>query len=172
MICGGLHLATSAFARAYFPILTTSDRLPPPINNNLVIVAEGIVTGRGCSTKDKVFYKECETHSYGDTVEKMCFCSFFLCNGSAISSCSPNALLTLVLALGVVLLTSDSAADSTAKVTEGDSSGKRGKVEAPGSDGAESFPAGRCLNPEQKQEEEEGASFSSSSQSCDVTESG
>ncbi|XP_059087431.1 uncharacterized protein LOC131883852 isoform X2 [Tigriopus californicus] len=58
---------------------------------------EGIVTGRGCSTKDKVFFKECETHSYGDTVEKMCFCSFFLCNGAAISIC-PNILLITVLA--------------------------------------------------------------------------
>lgn len=58
---------------------------------------EGIVTGRGCSTKDKVFFKECETHSYGDTVEKMCFCSFFLCNGAAISIC-PNVLLITVLA--------------------------------------------------------------------------
>ena len=28
--------------------------------------AEGQVTGHGCSTKDKVFYKEDETHSYGE----------------------------------------------------------------------------------------------------------
>ncbi|TRY72558.1 hypothetical protein TCAL_14869 [Tigriopus californicus] len=60
-------------------------------------IPQGIVTGRGCSTKDKVFFKECETHSYGDTVEKMCFCSFFLCNGAAISIC-PNILLITVLA--------------------------------------------------------------------------
>ena len=32
------------------------------------LFSEGQVTGRGCSTKDKVFYKECETHSYGDQV--------------------------------------------------------------------------------------------------------
>ena len=24
------------------------------------------MTGRGCSTKDKVYYKECETNSYGE----------------------------------------------------------------------------------------------------------
>ena len=42
--------------------------------------------GRGCSTKDKVFYRECETHSYGDTTEKMCFCSFKLCNSAASAS--------------------------------------------------------------------------------------
>jgi len=34
-------------------------------------IAEATVIGRGCSTKDKVFYRECETHSYGDTVEKL-----------------------------------------------------------------------------------------------------
>lgn len=40
---------------------------------SLSFVPEATVIGRGCSTKDKVFYRECETHSYGDTVEKMCF---------------------------------------------------------------------------------------------------
>ena len=39
--------------------------------------------GRGCSTKDKVFYRECETHSYGANLEKMCFCSFDNCNPAA-----------------------------------------------------------------------------------------
>ena len=38
---------------------------------------------RGCSTKDKVFYRECETHSYGASLEKMCFCSFDNCNPAA-----------------------------------------------------------------------------------------
>ena len=38
---------------------------------------------RGCSTKDKVFYRECETHSYGSNLEKMCFCSFDNCNPAA-----------------------------------------------------------------------------------------
>ncbi|XP_059087530.1 uncharacterized protein LOC131883938 [Tigriopus californicus] len=47
---------------------------------------EATVIGRGCSTKDKVFYRECETHSYGDSVEKMCFCSFMLCNSAPAAS--------------------------------------------------------------------------------------
>ena len=29
-----------------------------------------------------MFYRECQTHSYGDSVEKMCFCSFMLCNAA------------------------------------------------------------------------------------------
>ena len=49
-------------------------------------ISEATVIGRGCSTKDKVFYRECETHSYGDTTEKMCFCSFKLCNSAASAS--------------------------------------------------------------------------------------
>jgi len=60
------------------------------------------VTGRGCSTKDKVFYRECETHSYGDQIEKMCFCSFLLCNGGASSTVQPSSALFLV-ALAAVL---------------------------------------------------------------------
>ena len=67
----------------------------PPLS-----VSEGQVTGRGCSTKDKVFYKECETHSYGDVVEKMCFCSFFLCNAApANSAAAPNAVLMAALSV-------------------------------------------------------------------------
>jgi hypothetical protein len=69
----------------------------------LPLLPEGQVTGRGCSTKDKVFYKECETHSYGDLVEKMCFCSFFLCNGAnANAGSAPNAALMAALALAAV----------------------------------------------------------------------
>ena len=50
--------------------------------------------GRGCSTKDKVFYRECETHSYGDSVEKMCFCSFMLCNSAPPSrGATPTMLM-------------------------------------------------------------------------------
>ena len=51
--------------------------------------------GRGCSTKDKVYFKECETHSYGDTVEKMCFCSFFLCNGGGARDAVKSDILLL-----------------------------------------------------------------------------
>ena len=59
--------------------------------------------GRGCSTKDKVFYKECETHSYGDSLEKMCFCSFQLCNRSAIQLNCPSLWTLTLLTLSTVL---------------------------------------------------------------------
>ena len=45
-----------------------------------ICISEAAIVGRGCSTKDKVFYRECETHSYGENLEKMCFCSFDNCN--------------------------------------------------------------------------------------------
>ena len=66
-------------------------------------IPEGQVTGRGCSTKDKVFYKECETHSYGEQVEKMCFCSYFLCNKVA-ELVNPNFLLIIGATMFCVLL--------------------------------------------------------------------
>ena len=59
-------------------------------------ISEATVVGRGCSTKDKVFYKECETHNYGDSLEKMCFCSFQLCNTSNQLNC-PMSFWTLTL---------------------------------------------------------------------------
>ena len=62
----------------------------------------GTVTGRGCSTKDKVFYKECETHQ-SDQVEIMCFCSYFLCNGgSTITKTGPKNVFSLVWFIIVV----------------------------------------------------------------------
>ena len=67
------------------------------MTNGLFSFAEGQVTGRGCSTKDKVFYKECETHSYGEQVEKMCFCSYFLCNASTPTVAPPSCLLLLII---------------------------------------------------------------------------
>lgn len=63
-------------------------------------VAEAAIVGRGCSTKDKVYYRDCETHSYGENLEKMCFCSFDLCNGGATSLHSlfkSQVLLTICL---------------------------------------------------------------------------
>ena len=54
------------------------------------------MTGRGCSTKDKVFYKECETHSYGEQVEKMCFCSYYLCNGGGRIKSAPTVLQLII----------------------------------------------------------------------------
>ena len=61
--------------------------------------------GRGCSTKDKVFYKECETHNYGDSLEKMCFCSFQLCNTSNQLKCPSNITLWTITLI-VFLLSS------------------------------------------------------------------
>ena len=51
------------------------------VSNILIIIAEGGITCRGCSTKDKVYYKECETNSYGEGTEKFYYCNFYLCNG-------------------------------------------------------------------------------------------
>ena len=67
--------------------------------------AEGQVTGRGCSTKDKVFYKECETHSYGEQVEKMCFCSYFLCNGG-VTLRNPPSFLQLIIGATILCVLS------------------------------------------------------------------
>ena len=49
-------------------------------NKIYLYFSEAAIVARGCSTKDKVFYRECETHSYGANLEKMCFCSFDNCN--------------------------------------------------------------------------------------------
>ena len=80
-------------------------------NEILIIcfISEAAVVGRGCSTKDKVFYKECETHNYGDSLEKMCFCSFQLCNTSNQLNCPSVWTLTLL----VFLLATSSNAIST-----------------------------------------------------------
>jgi len=43
--------------------------------------SEGKVTGRGCSTKRSSYIK-CETHSYGVTSDKFCYCSRTMCNSS------------------------------------------------------------------------------------------
>jgi len=59
------------------------------------------ITGRGCSTKDKVFFKECETHSFGDSVEKMCFCSFFLCNDATSAAVASSSVVLLAVAATV-----------------------------------------------------------------------
>ena len=63
------------------------------------------MTGRGCSTKDKVFYKECETHSYGEQVEKMCFCSYYLCNGG-VTLRNPPSFLQLIIGATILCVLS------------------------------------------------------------------
>ena len=73
------------------------------------LISEAAVVGRGCSTKDKVFYKECETHSYGEQVEKMCFCSYFLCNLSSVLA-PPSCLLLMIIGATLCVLNSDYSA--------------------------------------------------------------
>ena len=60
--------------------------------------AEGLVTARGCATKDKVFHIECENHQMGRQSEKFCYCSYFLCNGAGAGQLGPRLGLLLVLA--------------------------------------------------------------------------
>jgi len=57
---------------------------------------ESGITGRGCSTKDKVYYKECETNSYGEGTEKFCYCNFYLCNRASANSLYAFPLLCLL----------------------------------------------------------------------------
>lgn len=93
-------------------------------------LSEGMVIGRGCSTTDKVFYKECQTHSYGDTVEKMCFCSFFLCNAAPRAASGPSlALLALALAFLAWCTTSCDNYDAMPSVRT--SSIKKKKIKLP-----------------------------------------
>ena len=55
-------------------------------------VSEGLVTGRGCSTK-RSSYKKCETHSYGKISQKFCYCKKTMCNPSTMVL--PTSILTL-----------------------------------------------------------------------------
>jgi len=63
---------------------------------------KGGITGRGCSTKDKVYYKECETNSYGEGTEKFCYCNFYLCNSSN-SFGSNQILLSLIAVIFIIV---------------------------------------------------------------------
>ena len=62
-----------------------------------ILCLEGGITGRGCSTKDKVYYKECETNSYGEGTEKFCYCNFYLCNRGAAGHAGQTVLLLSVI---------------------------------------------------------------------------
>ena len=63
------------------------------LNVTWYFISEGLVTGRGCSTK-RSSYKKCETHSYGKVSQKFCYCSKSLCNHSNMMV--PSSLLALV----------------------------------------------------------------------------
>ncbi len=47
------------------------------------VVAVGEVLGRGCASKEKLYYVQCENHEMDGIVEKFCYCSFNLCNTAA-----------------------------------------------------------------------------------------
>ena len=40
----------------------------------------GEVTARGCASREKLYYVHCENHEMDGIVEKVCYCSFNLCN--------------------------------------------------------------------------------------------
>ena len=79
---------------------------------SILVFSEAAIVARGCSTKDKVFYRECETHSYGANLEKMCFCSFDNCNpatalllkyAAKASNWYNISCLIIVIAIGLLL---------------------------------------------------------------------
>ena len=67
------------------------------------------MTGRGCSTNNKLFFTECENHvMVGEGVattggERICYCGTFLCN-SATSLYTSPVILTLFFLLAVYLV--------------------------------------------------------------------
>ena len=56
--------------------LKPSVNLYPPV---------GLVAGRGCSTKEKMYYVHCEAHEMDELEEKFCYCSFNYCNTATAS---------------------------------------------------------------------------------------
>ena len=44
----------------------------------------------------QVYYKECETNSYGEGTEKFCYCNFYLCNRASANSLYAFPLLCLL----------------------------------------------------------------------------
>ncbi|XP_023342518.1 uncharacterized protein LOC111712202 [Eurytemora carolleeae] len=58
---------------------------------------KGEVTGRGCSTKDKIFHIECENHVMGKHSEKFCYCSYYLCNSAdRVTGLSPAGIMLIL----------------------------------------------------------------------------
>ena len=77
-------------------------RLSQTLVNALSAISEGGITGRGCSTKDKVYYKECETNSYGEGTEKFCYCNFYLCNTGHRPGPHTGTLAVIISSLGYI----------------------------------------------------------------------
>ena len=66
-------------------------------NTLITIISEGEVTGRGCSTKDKIFHIECENHVMGKHSEKFCYCSYYLCNSAdRLTGLSPAGIMLIL----------------------------------------------------------------------------
>ena len=62
-------------------------------------ISEGLVTARGCATKDAVFHIECENHVMGRHSEKFCYCRQYLCNPAPSQTRRPLALILAALTL-------------------------------------------------------------------------
>jgi len=45
---------------------------------------------RGCSSRKKMFFVECENHISENRVEEFCFCSYDFCNGSSTKNSPPS----------------------------------------------------------------------------------
>ena len=61
---------------------------------------DGLVTARGCSTKDKKYHIECENHVMGTSSEKFCYCSYWLCNAASLRAAdwfAPTIALATIL---------------------------------------------------------------------------
>ena len=58
------------------------------------------MTGRGCSTKQRIFTMECENHVMGGKGERFCYCSYGLCNkGGRVMSEGGIVLLAILLVI-------------------------------------------------------------------------
>ena len=60
----------------------------------------GSVTGRGCSTKQRIFSTECENHVMGGKGERFCYCSYGLCNqGMRLAFTEGGAVLLALIVI-------------------------------------------------------------------------
>ena len=47
----------------------------------------------------QVYYKECETNSYGEGTEKFCYCNFYLCNRAPTNTLASSVYALLLTSL-------------------------------------------------------------------------
>jgi hypothetical protein len=80
------------------PIQPMSCQLSTSLYFDILILSEGKVTGRGCSTQ-KPNFKTCDTHKYGKKKsEKYCYCTEDFCNTSPVVAPNTTLLALLVIA--------------------------------------------------------------------------